>query len=122
MQQELAEDIGGGVGFAAGREELGKVGEVVARGDEGEFVNAPGTDLREADGGRESVADALAAEGLLGGATFAEIIPEGFGGTAVADGAVRFAIEVAEVAQVADAAACLIVGGVGKGGLELGRL
>jgi len=73
---------------------LGDVGNVIASGDEGEFVRSFGADLGETNGGREGVADALAAEGFLGSATFATILFDGFSGAAVANGAVIPAVEV----------------------------
>lgn len=118
--QELAEDVSGGVRVGTGWKELGEVGEVIASSDEGKFVNSFGTDLGEAGSGGEGIADALAAGGLFDGATFAEIIRERLGGTAVADRAILLAVEVAQVAEVANAAASVVIGGVGEGFFELG--
>ncbi len=93
--QKHTEDVGGRVGFGAGWQELGEVGEVVASGDEGEFGGASSLGLCQTDGGREAVADALAAEGFFGGTPLAPIVLQGFGGAAVTNGAVRLAIEMA---------------------------
>ncbi len=107
--QEQTEDVSGGEGVTVGREELSQAGKVITGRHEGEFRGTIGADLREADDGREGVADAFAAEGFVGGATFAPIVFEGFGGATVTDGTVGLAIEVAQVAEVTDARACVVV-------------
>ena len=91
---------------------MGQLGKVITGGDEREFVDAFVAGLREADGGGESVTDALAAKGFLGAAAFAPKMFEGFGGAAVTYGAVGLAIEMAQVAQVTNARARVVVGGV----------
>lgn len=67
---------------------MGDLGNVIPSRDNGEFVETGGTDLREAGGGRECVADALAADGLLDRAALEAIVCERFGRAAVANGAV----------------------------------
>ena len=93
--------------------------EVVAGSDEGQFVKASWPELRKTRSGRETVADALAACGLFGGATFTDIIFERLGGATVADGAIRFTVEMSQIAEVANAATTSVVGGVGESALEL---
>ena len=121
MRQELAEDVGGGVGVPFGRKELGEVRQVVASGDQWQLGWPSGAQLTEPHSGRESVANAFAAEGLFGAAAFAEIIVERLGGTAVADRAIGFAVGVAQVAKIADAGTLLVDHGVREGLLDLGH-
>ena len=58
----------------------------------------------------------------MGGAAFAQILFERLGGATIADGSIRFAVEVAQVAEVANAAATAVMDRVGEGLSELSYL
>ena len=111
----MVEHVGGGEGIAAGTQKLSEQAKIIARGDQGEFVESVSADLGQTDGGREGVADALAAECFLGSAAFVPIVVEWLSRAAVANGAVGFAIKTTHVAEIAEAGAGLIMSGVRKG-------
>ena len=83
-RQELAHYVPGGVGFAAGLNEPGEVRQVVAGGDQRQFVRGVQADLTDTDDRGQTIADALAADGLFGGTALAEIIVERLGRAPVA--------------------------------------
>src|SRR4051812_15672846 len=95
------------VGVGAGLEEAGDAGHVVAGGDEGRFcLFVP--DLSQTDRCHESVADTFASWNLRGIASFSEEVLGWFAGASIADRPIRFAVNLAQIAEVADAGSVLV--------------
>jgi len=80
-------------------------GRVVARRDERRLELTAVTDLGVSNSGQEAVAHAFAPEGVGLVAALAEIVLQRLTRATIADGAIRLAIDLAQVAQVADSLA-----------------
>ncbi len=106
--EQLLEHVVGGVARRAGREEGRDVGDAVAGGHERELDGTVRSHLGLADRRHEAVADALAADGVGLVAALRDVVRDGLGGAAPADGPAVLAVRVPEVAEVADAVAVRI--------------
>jgi hypothetical protein len=116
------EDIRRRIRLLARRYELGEVSQIIPSGDQGQFVRFTGTDLAQANRRGQPIADALAALRLLDGPALSQKIRQGLSRAAVANLAVRFAVETTEVAEVAEARAGFVKSPVGERPIDLGHL
>ena len=91
------------------RRERSDTRQIVTTGEQRRF-DATIALLRQANVGEQAIAQTSASDRVGFGAAFGDVLLDRFGGAAIDHASVRFAHGLAQIAEVADAFACVVTG------------